>query len=147
MDVGLLLARVTLGLLMAAHGSQKLFGWFGGHGLSATAGAFESLGFRPGRLMATMASTLEITSGLLLALGLLNPVAAALMVSVMIVAPAATAATRDPERPARLMIGSATSVCDAQIEPRRMADGVSMPIWVAPHHPMRKGKPKVRRPN
>ena len=50
------------------------------------AGAFESLGFRPGRLMATMASTLEITSGLLLALGLLNPVAAALMVSVMIVA-------------------------------------------------------------
>lgn len=86
MDNGLLLARVTLGLLMAAHGSQKLFGWFGGHGLEATAGFFQSLGFRPGRLMATVASALEIASGLLLALGLLSPVAAAVMVSMMIVA-------------------------------------------------------------
>jgi putative oxidoreductase len=86
MDMGLLLARVTLGLLMAAHGSQKLFGWFGGYGLTATAGFFDSLGFRPGRLMATVASVLEITSGLLLVLGLLTPVGAALMVSVMIVA-------------------------------------------------------------
>ena len=49
MDAGLLLARMVFGLLMAAHGTQKLFGWFGGHGLAGTGGFLESLGFRPGR--------------------------------------------------------------------------------------------------
>ena len=49
MDTGLLLARMVFGLLMAAHGTQKLFGWFGGYGLAGTAGFFEQLGFRPGR--------------------------------------------------------------------------------------------------
>ena len=86
MDAGLLLARVVFGTLMAAHGSQKLFGWFGGYGLTGTAGFFETLGFRPGRLFAFAAAATEIASGLLLALGLLQPVAAALMLSVMIVA-------------------------------------------------------------
>ena len=55
MDLGLLVARLVLGPLMAAHGAQKLFGWFGGHGLSGTGGFFESLGFRPGRLFALAA--------------------------------------------------------------------------------------------
>ena len=86
MDAGLLLARLTLGLLMAAHGSQKLFGWFGGHGLAKTAGFFEGIGFRPGRLFATAAAVSEFASGLLLAIGLFEPIAAALMVAVMIVA-------------------------------------------------------------
>jgi putative oxidoreductase len=86
MDAGLLLARLTLGLLMAAHGSQKLFGWFGGHGLAKTAGFFEGIGFRPGRLFATVAAVSEFASGLLLAIGLFEPFAAALMVAVMIVA-------------------------------------------------------------
>lgn len=86
MDAGLLLARLTIGLLMAAHGSQKLFGWFGGYGLAGTAGFFESLGFRPGRLFATAAAVSEVGSGLLLAIGLLEPLAAAVMLSVMIVA-------------------------------------------------------------
>jgi putative oxidoreductase len=86
MDAGLLLARVTIGSLMAAHGSQKLFGWFGGYGLTATAGFFEGLGFRPGRLFATAAAVSEVGSGVLLALGFLEPVAAAVMLSVMIVA-------------------------------------------------------------
>ena len=45
--LGLLIARLVLGLLMAAHGAQKLFGWFGGHGLAGTGGFFESIGFRP----------------------------------------------------------------------------------------------------
>jgi putative oxidoreductase len=49
MDAGLLIARSVFGLLMAAHGAQKLFGWFGGHGLTAVSGFFETLGFRPGR--------------------------------------------------------------------------------------------------
>jgi putative oxidoreductase len=86
MDAGLFLARVTLGLLMAAHGSQKLFGWFGGYGLSATAGFLEGIGFRPGRLFATAAALAEFGGGLLFALGLFHPIAAALIVSVMIVA-------------------------------------------------------------
>lgn len=86
MDFGLLLARLTLGLLMAAHGSQKLFGWFGGHGLAGTAGFFETLGFRPGRWFAAAAAATEIASGLLVALGFLTPVGAGLMLSVMIVA-------------------------------------------------------------
>jgi putative oxidoreductase len=86
MDAGLLLGRLVLGVLMAAHGSQKLLGWFGGYGIAGTAGFFEALGFRPGRLFATTAAVTEIVSGLLLALGLLSPIAGALMVSVMVVA-------------------------------------------------------------
>lgn len=86
MDTGLLLGRLVIGGLMAAHGSQKLFGWFGGHGLNGTAGFFEAIGFRPGRLFATAAAVTEFGSGLLLAIGLFEPLAAAAMVSVMIVA-------------------------------------------------------------
>jgi putative oxidoreductase len=86
MDAGLLLGRVVLGTLMAAHGSQKLFGWFGGHGLAGTAAFFENLGFRPGRTYAFMAAITEVVSGALVTLGLLGPVGPALMLSVMIVA-------------------------------------------------------------
>jgi putative oxidoreductase len=86
LGAGLLVARLTLGLLMAGHGSQKLFGWFGGHGLAGTAGFFDAMGFRPGRLFATVASGTEVLSGLLVALGFLGPVGPALMLSVMIVA-------------------------------------------------------------
>jgi len=86
MDTGLLLARVVLGLLMAAHGSQKLFGWFGGYGLAGTGGFFESLGFRPGRFFAAAAGFTELSSGLLLALGLLGPLGPALIIAVLIVA-------------------------------------------------------------
>ena len=86
MDAGLLLARMVLGLLMAAHGSQKLFGWFGGHGLAGTGGFFESLGFRPGRFFAAAAGFSEVTGGLLLALGLLGPLGPAMIIAVMIVA-------------------------------------------------------------
>jgi putative oxidoreductase len=86
MDIGLLVARVVFGLVMAAHGSQKLFGWFGGYGLAGTGGFFEQLGFRPGRTFAALAGATEFTSGLLLALGLFGPIAPAAIVSVMIVA-------------------------------------------------------------
>ena len=86
MDSGLLLARIVLGVLMAAHGSQKLLGWFGGYGIAGTAGFFEALGFRPGRLFAATAAVTEIVGGVLMALGLFGPVAGALIVSVMIVA-------------------------------------------------------------
>ena len=86
LSAGLLVARLVLGLLMAAHGSQKLFGWFGGYGLAGTGGFFESLGFHPGRFFAATAALTEIASGLLIALGFLGPVGPALMLSVMIVA-------------------------------------------------------------
>ncbi len=89
MDVGLLLARVVFGLVMAAHGSQKMFGWFGGYGLAGTGGFFESLGFRPGRLFAAVAAGTEIAAGLLVAAGLFGPLGPALIISVMIVAVAA----------------------------------------------------------
>ena len=86
MDAGLLFGRVVLGSLMAAHGAQKLFGWFGGYGIAGTGAFFEQLGFKPGRLFATAAATAEIAGGLLVALGLFGPIGPALVVSVMIVA-------------------------------------------------------------
>jgi putative oxidoreductase len=86
MSTGLLIARVVFGIVMAAHGTQKLFGWFGGHGIAGTGAFFDALGFRPGRTMALAAGLSEITSGLLVASGFLGPVGPALMVSVMIVA-------------------------------------------------------------
>jgi len=85
-SAGLLVARIVIGLLMAAHGSQKLFGWFGGHGIAGTGAFFEALGFRPGRFFATVAAATEIVSGVLVALGLFGPIGPALMLSVMIVA-------------------------------------------------------------
>jgi putative oxidoreductase len=85
-STGLLVARLVLGLLFAAHGSQKLFGWFGGYGLAGTGGFFESLGFRPGRTFALAVGLAEVGGGLLLALGFLAPIGSALVVSVMLVA-------------------------------------------------------------
>jgi putative oxidoreductase len=86
MDIGLLLLRLTVGLTLTAHGTQKLFGWFGGPGLDAIGQFFEMIGFIPGRRHAVRAGLAETGGGLLLALGLLTPVAAALLFSVMLVA-------------------------------------------------------------
>src|SRR6188508_2225016 len=86
MDTGILIARLVVGLVMAAHGSQKLFGWFGGYGIAGTGGFFESLGFRPGRFFAMAAGASEVIGGLLVALGLLGPLGPAMIVAVMIVA-------------------------------------------------------------
>jgi putative oxidoreductase len=85
-DLGVLIARILLGTLMAAHGSQKLFGWFGGYGLNTTGEFFGQLGFRPGRLFATAASVSEVASGILIAFGFLGPMGPAMMIGVMIVA-------------------------------------------------------------
>ena len=85
-SAGLLVIRLVAGLLVAAHGTQKLLGWFGGPGIAGAGMYFESLGFRPGRLFAFVASSTEIVSGVLIALGLLGPIGPALMLSVMIVA-------------------------------------------------------------
>jgi putative oxidoreductase len=84
--VGLLAVRLVLGLGMAAHGAQKLFGWFGGYGIAGTGGFFETIGFRPGRLFAALAGLGEFAGGLLVALGLLGPIGPALVVVTMVVA-------------------------------------------------------------
>ncbi len=86
MEFGLLVIRVALGLTLAAHGAQKLFGWFGGGGLAGTGGFFEAMGFRPGRVMALVAGLGESLGGLGIAFGLLTPFAAALVIAVMAVA-------------------------------------------------------------
>jgi putative oxidoreductase len=86
LSLGVLLARVVVGSVMAAHGAQKLFGWFGGYGLHKTGEFFGHLGFYHGRVFAAAASLTEITAGLLLVVGLLGPIGPALMISVMIVA-------------------------------------------------------------
>jgi putative oxidoreductase len=85
-STGLLIGRLIFGLVIAAHGAQKLFGWFGGYGIAGTGGFFESLGFRPGALFATLAGLAEFGGGVLTALGFLGPIGQALMISVMIVA-------------------------------------------------------------
>lgn len=86
MDIGLLVLRMVLGLTLAAHGAQKLFGWFGGPGLEGLAGWLGSIGFRAPRFNAALAALSETGGGLLLALGLLTPVAAAAYFAVMAVA-------------------------------------------------------------
>ena len=86
MEFGLLVLRTVIGLTLVAHGSQKLFGWFGGYGLAGTGAFFEQLGFRPGKVQAFLAGLGEAGGGLLLAAGLATPLAAAAIVAVMLVA-------------------------------------------------------------
>jgi putative oxidoreductase len=83
MDLALLVLRVVVGLLFAGHGAQKLFGAFGGGGLEGTAGMFDNIGLRPGWLHARAAGTAEFAGGLLLAIGLFTPFAAAVLIAVM----------------------------------------------------------------
>jgi len=86
MAIGLLILRLFVGLTLAAHGAQKLFGWFGGYGLAGTGGFLEQLGFLPGKRHALFAGLAELVGGLLLALGFATPLAATLIISVMFVA-------------------------------------------------------------
>jgi putative oxidoreductase len=81
--LGLALVRIIVGALFVGHGTQKLFGWFGGHGPDGTGQFFESLGLKPGRDHALRAGAAEAGGGALLAAGLLTPVGATLIISVM----------------------------------------------------------------
>lgn len=96
MDTGVFLVRIVIGLLFAGHGAQKLFGWFGGHGLEGTGGFFHGLGYRPGKPFAAAAGLSEFFGGLLLALGLFTPFAAAAIIGVMFNAVAAVHAKNGP---------------------------------------------------
>jgi putative oxidoreductase len=83
MDLALLVLRLVVGLLFVGHGAQKLFGVFGGGGLDGTAGMFDNIGLRPGWLHARAAGTAEFAGGILVALGLFTPFAAAALIAVM----------------------------------------------------------------
>jgi putative oxidoreductase len=83
MELALLGLRLVVGLTFAAHGAQKLFRVFGGQGVGGTAGVFEQLGLRPGKLYAWVSGVAELVGGLLIAVGLLTPFAAAALIASM----------------------------------------------------------------
>lgn len=86
MELASPLLRGLLGPLFVGHGTQKLFGWFGGHGLERTGQDFESLGLRPGRRQALAAGTAEVVSGALLTAGALTPLAGTVVSATMVTA-------------------------------------------------------------
>jgi putative oxidoreductase len=86
MSYGILFLRLVVGLIVAAHGAQKLFGAFGGHGLLGTGEGFRALRFRRPVALALAAATAEFAGGLFLAAGLFTPVAALAIAIVMLTA-------------------------------------------------------------
>lgn len=86
MSIGLLLIRLVIGILFIGHGSQKLFGAFGGYGLKGTGGWFESIGMKPGVTMALFAGLAELIGGVLFGLGLLTPVGGIIIALTMLIA-------------------------------------------------------------
>lgn len=86
MDLGLLIIRLVIGLTFVGHGTQKMFGWFGGYGLKGTGGWLESIGIKPGYFMAFLAAAGEIAGGLLFAAGVLTWAGVALIIFTMLIA-------------------------------------------------------------
>ncbi len=82
--LGLLLVRLVVGLLFIGHGAQKLFGWFGGYGPKGTGGWMDSIGMKPGIVMAVAAGLMELVGGALFASGLFTPLAAVLIALTML---------------------------------------------------------------
>ncbi len=83
---GALALRIPVGIIFAAHGAQKLFGWFGGYGLEGTGQWMDSIGLSPGYLMALLAGGTEFFGGLALIIGLLVRPASAVLAFAMLVA-------------------------------------------------------------
>jgi putative oxidoreductase len=86
MSIGTVALRGIVGPLFVGHGTQKLFGWFGGHGLEGTGGFFESIGLRPGKRHAAAAGVSEALGGALLIAGAATPLAATMVSGTMITA-------------------------------------------------------------
>jgi putative oxidoreductase len=85
-DVGVLILRVFIGLVLVAHGSQKLFGWFSGPGLKGFTGWMAAMGLKPASIWGLMGALSEFGGGLLLALGLLNPLGSLGIIGAMLMA-------------------------------------------------------------
>src|SRR3954453_6749355 len=142
MKLGLTILRVVVGALFIGHGTQKLFGWFGGYGLEGTGGFFESLGYRPGKRAAMAAGASEAGGGALLALGFLSPLAAAGIVGSMSQAIQAVHAPKGPwvsdggwEYNA-VLIAAALAVADAgpgdmSLDHALGLDKLHGPLWAA----------------
>jgi putative oxidoreductase len=86
MSPGRLILRVAIGGFFIGHGTQKLYGWFGGSGLEGTGQGFAAMGLAPGRRNAAVAGAAEAGGGSLLVLGLATPLAAGALISVMVTA-------------------------------------------------------------
>jgi putative oxidoreductase len=86
MKIGRLMLRAAVGGFFIGHGTQKLFGWFGGNGLKATAENFDKMGLKPGTLHAAAGGAAETLGGAGLLLGYRTPLASASIVSVMLTA-------------------------------------------------------------
>lgn len=84
MDEAMLILRVVVGTVMFFHGSEKLFGWWGGDGLRGAADFFARQGYRPPALMAVVAGVAETAAGALLIAGLVTPLACLLLVSTLV---------------------------------------------------------------
>ena len=85
-DVGILVIRALLGVVMFMHGAQKLLGWFGGYGINGTALFMEEAGFRPGVGFAAVIGLSELAGGVLLIFGLFTPFGAAAVLASMLLA-------------------------------------------------------------
>ena len=86
MKLARLLLRVLIGGLFIGHGTQKLFGWFGGGGLKDTAEMFDAIGMKPGHVNATAAGVAETAGGAGLLLGYKTPFSASALIAVMLTA-------------------------------------------------------------
>ena len=84
MSIGMLIIRIVVGLLFVGHGTQKLFGWFGGHGRTGTTGFMESLGYPAPGIAAIAGGAAEAVGGTLLLLGFLTPLGSLLVIAMMV---------------------------------------------------------------
>jgi putative oxidoreductase len=132
-DLALLGTRSVLGGYLAAHGAQKLFGAFGGHGLEGTGGFFESLGITPGKEMAAVAGASELGGGALAALGHLHPAGPVAIASTMGVAAATAHRGNGPLAadggPELAIVNAAAALALVAAGPGRLTVGKQLPAW------------------
>ena len=137
-DTALLVLRIVVGVYLAAHGAQKLFGWFGGPGLKGTEGFLGGmLGFRPARLWAPALAVAETGGGVLLALGLLTPLGAIAVGSSMLTATVVVHWAKGPwgteggyeQTLTNLAVAVAIGIAGAGRYSLDALFGISLPVW------------------
>ncbi|MEU9032425.1 DoxX family protein [Streptomyces sp. NPDC048383] len=140
-DAGLLLLRVVLGLTVAAHGTQKLFGWFGGGGIDGTGQFFTSVGYPAGDAMAVVAGLTETLGGLGLAAGLLTPLAGAAVTGTMInaIAVHGTGSFFAPEGMEYELLLTAAAAALTLTGPGRLAVDRFLPVAALRSHGLKQG--------